>query len=224
MFASNCVGTANATSAGWGNLGGGANRLGMPIIASIVLACGVAEGSEWRWSMDIAGVLCLGAAALYFFFTQDTPEGNFKDLKAAGKFPTPKKEEAGFMTAAKDYRCWILFLVYAGCFGIELTVYGNMDTYLQNNFNLTRGTAGVLVACFALMNIFARTLGGYFGDKFGIKNGLKGRVQFLVMIMVAEGIILTVFSQIQLFPIAFAGVAGLFGLAAGKPDEPKAHF
>ena len=31
MFAPNVVGTANATSAGWGNLGGGANRLGMPI-------------------------------------------------------------------------------------------------------------------------------------------------------------------------------------------------
>ena len=27
-----------------------------------------------------------------------------------------------------------------------------------------------------------------------------------------------------IFPIAFAGVAGLLALAAGKPDEPKAHF
>ena len=36
MFAPSIVGTANATSAGWGNLGGGANRLGMPIIAAAV--------------------------------------------------------------------------------------------------------------------------------------------------------------------------------------------
>ncbi|EAQ02805.1 hypothetical protein OB2597_15525 [Pseudooceanicola batsensis HTCC2597] len=27
-----------------------------------------------------------------------------------------------------------------------------------------------------------------------------------------------------LFPMAFCGVAGLMALAAGKPDEPKAHF
>ena len=27
-----------------------------------------------------------------------------------------------------------------------------------------------------------------------------------------------------MFPIAFAAVAGVLGLAAGKPDEPKAHF
>ncbi len=32
------------------------------------------------------------------------------------------------------------------------------------------------------------------------------------------------FGVFTMFPIAFAGVAGLFGLAAGKPDEPKAHF
>ncbi len=32
------------------------------------------------------------------------------------------------------------------------------------------------------------------------------------------------FGIFTMFPIAFAGVAGLLGLAAGKPDEPKAHF
>ncbi len=32
------------------------------------------------------------------------------------------------------------------------------------------------------------------------------------------------FGVFTMFPIAFAGVAGILGLAAGKPDEPKAHF
>jgi len=32
------------------------------------------------------------------------------------------------------------------------------------------------------------------------------------------------FGVFTMFPIAFAAVAGLFGLAAGKPDQPKAHF
>ena len=32
------------------------------------------------------------------------------------------------------------------------------------------------------------------------------------------------FGVFTMFPIAFAGVAGVLGLAAGKPDEPKAHF
>lgn len=32
------------------------------------------------------------------------------------------------------------------------------------------------------------------------------------------------FNVFTVFPIAFAGVAGVLALAAGKPDEPKAHF
>ena len=31
-------------------------------------------------------------------------------------------------------------------------------------------------------------------------------------------------SVFTMFPIAFAGVGGLLALAAGQPDEPKAHF
>lgn len=213
MFASNCVGTANATSAGWGNLGGGANRLGMLAISNAIVAIGLCDAaSSWRWSMAIAGVICALTAIVYFFFTQDAPEGNFKDLRAQGKMPEPKKAEAGFMTAASDYRVWILFLVYAGCFGIELTVYGVMDDYLQNAFNIERSTAMTMVACFALMNLFARTLGGICGDKFGMKNGLKGRVQFLTIIMCIEGVVLCAFSQISMFPLAF-GVLILFSLS-----------
>ncbi|WP_373396057.1 MFS transporter [Algoriphagus halophilus] len=195
MFASNVVGTANATSAGWGNLGGGANRLGMPIIAALVISFGIAEGDAWRYSMVIAGIVCFLTGLLYYFFTKDTPEGNYSELAAKGvDIPKKKKDSVGFLETLKDYRVWVLFIVYAACFGIELTVYGTMDDYLQNTFQLERITAGNIVLSFALMNIFARTLGGFFGDKFGKLNGLKGRVWFLAVILVAEGLMLSVFS------------------------------
>lgn len=195
MFAPNVVGTANATSAGWGNLGGGANRLGMPLIAAAIVGFGVAETEAWRYSMVFAGLVCFSMGIIYFLFTQDTPEGNFKDLKKSGKHvPTTKKDKAGFLDAIKDYRVWILFIVYGVCFGIELTVYGTMDTYLENTFNIERVTAGNIVLAFALMNIFARTLGGFFGDRSGEKKGLKGRVLFLTFILITEGIILSFFA------------------------------
>lgn len=194
MFAPNVVGTANATSAGWGNLGGGANRLGMPLIAAAVVSFGIAEEVAWRYSMVIAGVVCFTMGIIYYFFTSDTPEGNFSELKKEGKMPRLKKDEVSFLSTLKDYRVWILFLVYAACFGIELTVYGTMDDYLQNTFGLDRLTAGNLVLSFALMNIFARTLGGYFGDLFGKLRGLRGRVIFLALILAAEGVMLSIFS------------------------------
>ena len=106
--------------------------------------------------MIIAGTICFLMGIVYFFFTQDTPEGNIKALKEKGKkIPNGKKDEVGFLEAIKDYRVWILFIVYAACFGIELTVYGTMDDYLQNTFQLERITAGNIVLSFALMNIFA---------------------------------------------------------------------
>ena len=194
MFAPNIVGTANATSAGWGNLGGGANRLGMPIIAAAVVSFGVADDIAWRYSMVIAGIICFAMGLVYYFFTTDTPSGNFKELKEKGEMPTLKKDEVSFLSTLKDYRVWILFLVYAACFGMELTVYGTMDDYLQNRFGLARTTAGNLVLSFALMNIFARTLGGFFGDKFGKLKGLRGRVLFLAAILTIEGCMLSIFS------------------------------
>ena len=210
MFAPNVVGTANATSAGWGNLGGGANRLGMPIIASIVVGFGIAETEAWRYSMIIAGIVCLIMAGIYYRFTQDTPEGNFKDLKAAGKLPKAKKSDFSMSSVLKDYRVWVLFFVYASCFGVELTVYGTMDDYLQNTFNINRITAGNIVLSFAMMNIFARTLGGMFGDKFGKSKGLRGRVLLLALLLALEGTMLMFFSNIDrlfvaiIFLVAFS--------------------
>ncbi|SFZ93648.1 MFS transporter, NNP family, nitrate/nitrite transporter [Flaviramulus basaltis] len=203
MFAPNIVGTANATSAGWGNLGGGANRLGMPLIAAAVVSFGVADANAWRYSMIIAGVICFLMGIVYFFFTQDTPQGNFKELRASGEMISTKKDQIGFLTVLKDYRIWILFLVYAACFGIELTVYGTMDDYLQNTFQLQRVTAGNIVLSFALMNIFARTLGGFFGDKFGKLKGLRGRVLFLSFILTIQGIMLITFSTTTSIVVGF---------------------
>ncbi len=46
-----------------------------------------------------------------------------------------------------------------------------------------------------MMNIFARTLGGVFGDKAGIKFGLRGRVMFMGCVLLLEGLALVLFSQ-----------------------------
>src|SRR5690606_13801735 len=59
-----------------------------------------------------------------------------------------------------------------------------------------------LAACFGLMNLFARTLGGLFGDRFGAKYGLKGRVRWLAVSIAVEGVALILFSQMTLLPFA----------------------
>ena len=63
-------------------------------------------------------------------------------------------------------------------------------------------TAGLVAASFGLMNLFARTLGGIFGDNFGALWGLRGRSFWLFICLLFEGIALMIFSQMQVLFLA----------------------
>ena len=53
MFDPNVVGAANATTAGWGNLGGGVTQIVMPLVLGLVLWLGVDEFLGWRIAMVV---------------------------------------------------------------------------------------------------------------------------------------------------------------------------
>jgi NNP family nitrate/nitrite transporter-like MFS transporter len=220
MFAPNCVGTANATTAGWGNLGGGATQLAMPyLFAAVVALLGVSDAVGWRLSMLLAGVLCALTSVAYYLLTQDTPEGNFAELRKAGKLPSSKSNRGSFLEACRDHRVWALFVVYGACFGIELTINNVAALYFVDHFDYFQnldpvaalGLAGFCASLFGLMNIFARTLGGYFGDRFGMRWGLSGRVKWLFVVLFAEGLCLMLFSQMSILLLALPAML-LFSL------------
>jgi NNP family nitrate/nitrite transporter-like MFS transporter len=211
MFAPNCVGTANATTAGWGNLGGGVTQLIMPLVFAGFLALGLAEAGAWRAAMFCAGLLCLAVAAAYYHFTRDTPEGDFRELRAQGRMPAPRAERGAFLEACKDPRVWALFVIYGACFGVEITMDNVAALYFADYFDLGITGAGAVAASFGLLNIFARTLGGVYGDKFGLRYGLRGRVRWLGAVIVAEALTLILFSQMNSLPLAIASML-LFGL------------
>ena len=202
MFAPNVVGTANATSAGWGNLGGGVTQMVMPLLFGGFVALGLVEATSWRLSMVVAGAVCLVTGVAYYFFTTDFPDGNFKELRARGELPTKEKNKGSFMLAVKDKRVWALFVVYAACFGMELTINGMAALYYKDYFDLSVKTAGLVAGLFGLMNIFARTLGGFISDRFVQKHGLKGRVKWLFIALLCEGVALIFFSQMRILALA----------------------
>ncbi len=203
MFAPNVVGTANATSAGWGNLGGGVTQFAMPMVFSVfVVGFGFSEAVGWRLSMMVVGCVIFVVGIAYYFLTQDAPEGNYKELREQGKLPPKKSVTADYFRAMADYRVWILFMIYGACFGIELTVNNVAALYFYDYFDLSLVAAGGVAASFGLMNIFARTLGGIFGDNFGALWGLKGRSFWLFIVLLGEGCALMVFSQMQVLFLA----------------------
>jgi NNP family nitrate/nitrite transporter-like MFS transporter len=199
MFAPNVVGTANATVAGWGNMGGGVTLMVMPLIFAAFVGMGYINHDAWRYSMVIPGVALFAMGFIYFFFTQDTPDGNFKQLRKTNpEYQAKAKSSKGsFKSACKDYRVWVLFLAYGACFGIEITIDNIATLYFVDNFHLGLKEAGIIAGLFGLMNIFARALGGIFGDKAGKKFGLQGRILILSIFLLMEGLGIMLFSTID---------------------------
>jgi NNP family nitrate/nitrite transporter-like MFS transporter len=202
MFAPNVVGTANATTAGWGNMGGGATQFIMPLIFAAILSFGLNETLGWRLAMVVPGAALFLMGIAYYFLTQDAPDGNYAELRARGAMPTAAKVKGSFMEAVKDSRVWALAGIYAACFGLELTIDNIAALYFTDYFSLDLAAAGLVASSFGMMSIFARALGGILSDKINLKNGLKGRVRFLLATLLLEGVALTIFSRMTILPVA----------------------
>lgn len=203
MFAPNVVGTANATTAGWGNVGGGVTQIVMPLVLAALVGLGVDRFLGWRLAMVIPGVGLFITGVAYALFTQDAPDGDFKTLRASGDAAAPTR--VGFdslLSAARDVRVWALVIIYAACFGIELTINNVAALYYHDRFTLDVRTAGLIAGLFGLMNIFARTLGGALSDRFARTRGLRGRVSFLGGVVLIEGAALIGFSRMASLPFA----------------------
>lgn len=56
------------------------------------------------------------------------------------------------------------------------------------------------------MNLFARALGGIFGDKMGNRYGINGRVKILALFLVLEGVGIVLFSKSPSLPLAITAM------------------
>jgi NNP family nitrate/nitrite transporter-like MFS transporter len=183
----------------------------MPIVVMGLVGLGIAQGDAWRYAMIVPGGLMLLMSVLYLRYTQDSPES--KDAKAV-----TGKSKGSLLEAARDARVWALFVGYGACFGVELTIHNIAASYFHDRFQLGLKEAGMLAGSFGVLAIFARSLGGYLGDRAGRRFGLDGRGRFLTAMLLLEGVGLIVFSRMgAVVPAAIALVTfGLFvHIAAG---------
>lgn len=192
MFAPSIKGTANAVAGGWGNTGGGATQILMPLIAAGLVGIGwVSKEDSWRYAMIVPGIFLLIMARLYWKYTKDTPTGNFDELP---ELKNGKKENT-FLLAAKDYRTWVLTIAYAACFGVEITVDNFAASYFHDDYKATLIFAGLLASLFGWLNLFARALGGIVSDKVGRRYGFNGKVSLLAILLLLEGAGIMLFSS-----------------------------
>jgi len=67
LFKKDRTGTANAFSAGWGNLGAAATQLGMPLCLGLFLSWGISQYHGWRIAVSLPGILMLLMGGGLFF-------------------------------------------------------------------------------------------------------------------------------------------------------------
>jgi len=210
MFAPNVVGTANATAAGWGNLGGGVTQIFMVwCLFKPFQAMNMSDDTAWRCSMIVPGIIFLLIALGVKMLCWDTPTGARFQTSDTGK--TSKASLWDYVECLKDPRIDIMILQYGACFGTELAMNAQLATHFRSYFQMEAGSASILAGCFGLMNLFARSTGGVFSDFLFARFGFPGRIWAQFLCLFFEGFFLFGFGCVdnsQHWSVALAVLIG----------------
>jgi len=199
MFTKQVVGTASALVAGWGNLGGGVTQLVMgtvlfPLFKEIFKDDANPAESAWRTVCIVPSIVAFGIGVMIYFFTDDSPKGNYSELKKNGAM-ADVSAAASFRSGYLNLNTWFLFIQYGCCFGVELTMNNAAALYFKEKFSLTTEDAAAIASIFGWMNLFARGLGGFLSDKGYAKMGMKGRLWAQIIFLASEGCLVMVFAN-----------------------------
>lgn len=196
MFAPNIVGTANATAAGWGNLGGGVTQIFMMSVLFLPMTNGgVPADTAWRISMQVPAVLFVLTGIAMKLLCWDTPTAKRFDVLVTGK--TQKPSMFDYVEVLKDPRVVVMIFQYSACFGTELAMNNQLATHFRTYFQMEAASASTLAGCFGLMNLFARSLGGISSDILFKKFGFRGRIWAQFLALFFEAIFLFIFGCVD---------------------------
>ncbi|KAG0593287.1 hypothetical protein KC19_1G318600 [Ceratodon purpureus] len=196
MFSSKISGVANGTAAGWGNLGGGATQLLMPLVFSVIKnRLHSTSFTAWRLSFFVPGMLHIFCGFAVLLLGRDLPDGNYRVLKKRGVKHSDKFSRI-LKAAVTNYRMWILGLTYGFSFGLELTIDNVLAEYYYDHFNLNLNRAGIIASVFGLMNIFTRPCGGILSDAISKSFGMRGRLWILWLLQSTGGMLCIVLGNV----------------------------
>jgi len=196
MFAPNVIGTANATAAGWGNLGGGVTQIFMiSVLFNPMVSSGMAADTAWRVAMIVPAVLFIITAACLKLLCWDTPTAKRFDVSVTGK--TKKPSMWDYVEVCSDFRVLVMIMQYSACFGTELAMNNQLATHFRTYFQMDAADASALAGAFGLMNLFARSLGGITSDILFKYMGFRGRIWAQFLSLFFEAIFLFCFGLVD---------------------------
>jgi MFS transporter, NNP family, nitrate/nitrite transporter len=82
-----------------------------------------------------------------YYISDDCPKGNYSELKQHGAMAEVSAPKS-FIQGSWNYNTWLLFIQYAACFGVELTMNNAAALYFREEFDLTTESAAAIGECF----------------------------------------------------------------------------
>ncbi|PTB68399.1 MFS general substrate transporter [Trichoderma citrinoviride] len=197
FFDKSIVGTANAFSGGWGNLGGGVTVAVMIGLYQRYVKAGYSPHLAWRLCFVTVPVPCLLlVAVIILLFGRDHPGGKWSQRHQVGslaveKVPSEPLTLAALLKILADLRVWSCALCYLLTFGLETAMDAALPGLINTLFaskSFTITDAAYAASTYGLMNLFARPLGGIMSDLLYARFGLRAKMYWLLTTALSQGI------------------------------------
>jgi NNP family nitrate/nitrite transporter-like MFS transporter len=188
QFSKNVVGSANATAAGWGNLGGGVTNALTPLIFNMFMAF-TSKNVDLSWRLTFLLPLAMHLVTVLVVLSgRDLPDGQFGELEKSGakqKGDSTIVLKVGF----SNVNAWLMTVAYGMCFGIELTMNNIGALFFHDYFGMSITVAGAIASIWGATNLFARSIGGFVSDFMNKRYGVRGRLWAYWFVQTLEGTI-----------------------------------